>query len=124
MRLTSAVVTYVGVAVTVAGFALIAFAWGQTAGLEAVSLQVPYVVSGGLPGLGLILVGLTAVNVQAKRVAAAAQERRLETLAEIMQRIAVAVGASETPDAAGEGSGRVDDTSEIEPVDPARANPS
>jgi hypothetical protein len=58
--------TYVGVLLIAAGAVLIAVAWGKVAGLTNVGLQMPYVVSAGFTGLGLIASGLTVVNVSAK----------------------------------------------------------
>src|SRR5688500_13142031 len=49
---------WVGLFLTLVGFGLIAFAWGKTAGVLDVALQVPYLVSAGLTGLGLIMLGL------------------------------------------------------------------
>jgi hypothetical protein len=46
---------------------------------------MPYLVSAGLPGLGLILTGLVIVNVSARRQDAAARERQMATLTEAMR---------------------------------------
>src|SRR4051794_7970264 len=43
--------TYVGVAVVLIGFVLLAITWGQVAGETVVAAQLPYFVSGGLVGL-------------------------------------------------------------------------
>jgi hypothetical protein len=69
---------WIGLLVTAAGFALLAFTWGETAALIDVSQQVPYLVSGGLVGLGLILVGLLLVNLSVKRREAIDRSRQLE----------------------------------------------
>ncbi|MBV8693104.1 MAG: hypothetical protein JOY57_15715, partial [Actinobacteria bacterium] len=50
--------TFIGVAVAIAGFVLIMIAWGQVAGETQVYLQMPYVISAGLTGLALVMVGL------------------------------------------------------------------
>ena len=59
--------TWTGVAVSTIGLVLLVVAWGKTAGLTNVALQIPYLVSAGFTGIGLVLVGLTIVNVAAKR---------------------------------------------------------
>ncbi len=51
------------VAVVVAGFALLAFAWYRAADEPDVAVQIPYVVSGGLGGLALIAVGAVLTHV-------------------------------------------------------------
>jgi hypothetical protein len=74
----SPVPTYVGIGIAVLGFGLIAYAWSKVAGIaDNVALQMPYLVSGGLTGLGLVMVGVTIVNIAAKR--RDAQQRRQQT---------------------------------------------
>lgn len=105
MRPTSSVLLYVGLAVTAAGFALIAWTWGQVAPLESVALQLPYFVSGGLTGLGLIIVGAVILNVHAKRREAAQRERQTQQLLEILRQLSPAVGdaSAEPPEDEGRG---------------------
>jgi hypothetical protein len=81
----SLIPTYIGVVVALAGFGLIAYSWAKVAGLVDVWRQMPYLVSAGLPGLGLILTGLVIVNVSARRQDAAARERQMATLTEAMR---------------------------------------
>jgi hypothetical protein len=49
--------TLLGWAVITAGFVAIAAAWGQVQGTHVVAVQLSYMTSGGLLGLGLILLG-------------------------------------------------------------------
>ena len=65
--------TYFGVVLTAAGAILLVVAWGKVAGLTNVALQIPFVVSAGFTGLGLVATGLTVVNISAKQ--ADARER-------------------------------------------------
>lgn len=81
LRGASPVPTYVGMALVVVGFALLAIAWGGVAGEADVARQMPYLISGGMVGLGLILVGLTVVNVAVKRRDAAQRAQQIELLA-------------------------------------------
>ena len=87
LRPLSPVPTYIGIAVVAAGFVLLAVAWGGVAGESNVARQVPYLVSGGLFGVGLILVGLTIVNVSAKRRDSALRERQIQLLASALQQL-------------------------------------
>ena len=81
----SPVPTYVGIAVAALGFVLIAFAWGKVAGIaDNVALQLPYLVSGGLTGLGLVMVGVTIVNVAAKRRDAQERQQQTQLLADAL----------------------------------------
>ena len=77
--------TCIGVVVALAGFGLIGYSWAKVAGLVDVWRQMPYLVSAGLPGLGLILTGLVIVNVSARRQDSAARQRQMATLTEAMR---------------------------------------
>jgi hypothetical protein len=76
--------TYAGVLVALLGFALIGVAWAKVAGLVDVWRQMPYLLSAGLPGLGLVMTGLVIVNVSARRQDAAARARQMATLTEAL----------------------------------------
>ena len=81
----SPVPTYIGVAVALIGFALIGYAWAKVAALVDVWRQMPYVVSAGLPGLGLVMTGLVLINVSARRQDGAARARQMDMLGEALQ---------------------------------------
>ena len=83
----SHVLTFVGIAVTVLGFALIGYAWVKVAALIDVWRQMPYVVSAGLPGLGLVMTGLVVINVSARRQDGASRARQMATLAEALREL-------------------------------------
>lgn len=72
--------TWAGVLLSAAGIVLVVVAWGRTAGLTSVALQVPYVLSAGCTGLGLVAVGLTVVSISAKRADALARRQQLQEL--------------------------------------------
>jgi hypothetical protein len=56
---------WVGVVLVAAGVVLLFVAWAKTAGLTNVSLQIPYVISAGATGLGLVVVGLAVARIGA-----------------------------------------------------------
>jgi hypothetical protein len=70
--------------VCLAGFLLLLLTWSNIAGEADVALQLPYLVSGGLTGLGLIIVGVLVVNISVKRQDAAERRRQQEQLAELI----------------------------------------
>lgn len=76
--------TYVGVVLVLVGFVLLAVTWGQVAGETNVAAQLPYFVSGGLVGLGLIMVGLTTVSIAAKRRDTQLRAQQMELLADAL----------------------------------------
>lgn len=81
---SSVVPTYAGIGVVAIGFVLIAIGWAEVAGLLKVALQVPYLVSAGLTGLALVMVGLVIVSVAVKRQDAAERTRQLERLTTVL----------------------------------------
>ena len=62
---------YITTALIVAGFLLIALAWNGAASEFLVDKQIPFVVSGGLTGIGMIVAGCTLAIVQEVRRSAA-----------------------------------------------------
>lgn len=91
LRPLSPVPTYLGIAVAVLGFLLIAIAWGAVAGQTNVALQMPYLVSGGITGLALVMVGLTVVSVAARRRDAVLREQQTALLADALRELGAAV---------------------------------
>lgn len=55
--------TWIGVVLVAAGFGVIFFTWGEVAGVLNVAQQLPYIVSGGIAGLALVIVGVMIVDV-------------------------------------------------------------
>lgn len=76
---------YLGVLLALAGFAMLGIAWAKVAGLVDVWRQMPYLLSTGLPGLGLIMTGLVIINVSARRQDGAARARQMSTLTEALR---------------------------------------
>ncbi|MDP1819692.1 MAG: hypothetical protein Q8K58_07320 [Acidimicrobiales bacterium] len=74
-----------GLALVVAGFIALFLAWNGAAGLDHVEGQIPYLLSGGLVGVGLIGAGLTVVNVQSRRQDHAELLGKLEELVEALR---------------------------------------
>jgi hypothetical protein len=76
-----------GMGVCVLGFILIAVAWGQVAAETQVHLQLPYVVSAALVGLGLVIVGLTVLDVATRQRDVLDHDRQIAQLINIMEEI-------------------------------------
>ncbi|HET6793493.1 MAG TPA: hypothetical protein VFH45_03570, partial [Acidimicrobiales bacterium] len=53
-------------------------------GQADVFLQMPYLLSAGLPGLGLVMVGLVVINVSARRQDGARRARQMAALGEVL----------------------------------------
>jgi hypothetical protein len=50
-----------GIAYCIAGFVLIFLGWNGTASKDTETAQIPYIVSGGIAGLGLVVVGAALI---------------------------------------------------------------
>jgi hypothetical protein len=97
----SPLLVYFGLTLIVAGFATLAFTWGKVAGLLAVPLQLPFITSGGLVGLGLVVVGLGFTSLAVKRREAFARVRKLQKLAATLDSIASGVAARDRSEEVG-----------------------
>lgn len=91
LRNGSSQVTVAGLVVALIGFVLVAVAWGQVAGEAHVFLQLPYLVSAGFTGIGLMLVGLTTLNVAARQRDAVERRRQVEHLVAILEQLQAAL---------------------------------
>jgi hypothetical protein len=99
--LRAGVGVWVGLFIAAAGFGLIAFTWSKVAALVNVALQLPYMLSGGFVGLGLVMLGLLVVNLAVKRKEAFDRHRQLEEVREALVRLREAIEApaeEEDPD--------------------------
>lgn len=76
----SNVPTFVGLGLAVVGFLVIGVAWDGAARQNWVPAQFPYLISGGIAGLGLIIVGVTVVIIQVMRNSALDRTAELERL--------------------------------------------
>lgn len=87
---------YIAVAMMAGGFLLIVLGWNGAANLDRVPGQVPYLISGGLAGIGLVAGGLTLAVIQELRRGTLAVTERLAELTEIIAQGAAASGTGPT----------------------------
>jgi hypothetical protein len=78
------------------GLLIIGLAWNGAAGVDFVQGQVPYLLSGGAFGLGLIVLGATFIVVQNSRRDRQALEAQLRELNATLARMASAPGRAGT----------------------------
>jgi hypothetical protein len=79
--------TYLGVLVAAAGFVMLVIGWSDVAGTVDVGRQMPYLMSTGLPGVALVMVGLVMVNVSIRRQDSAERSRQMSALTEALAQL-------------------------------------
>jgi hypothetical protein len=89
--------TYIAVAMMAGGFLLIVLGWNGAANLDYVQGQLPYVISGGLAGVGLIGGGLALAIIQELRRGTLAVTEMLAELTEIVSQGASGGGPTAVP---------------------------
>ena len=72
----------------VGGFGLIAFTWWKVSDLTNIAQQLPYFVSGGLTGLGLVIVCAALLVVEARGRDDAQREARAQALVDALKALA------------------------------------
>jgi hypothetical protein len=75
-----------GIAYCLAGLFLIFLGWNGAASYDREPAQIPYVVSGGLGGLALVVIGASLLVVQSQRADRAAMQASIEDLRAAIER--------------------------------------
>ncbi|HEX3900585.1 MAG TPA: hypothetical protein VHW74_15610 [Mycobacteriales bacterium] len=78
---------YLGVVVAAVGFVLLVIGWSDVAGTVDVGRQMPYLMSTGLPGIALVMVGLVVVNISIRRQDSAERARQMSALTETLDKL-------------------------------------
>ena len=91
LRADSPAPTWIGVGLIGLAFVVIAYTWGKVAELTSVPLQLPYFISGGITAIALVLVGITVINLAAKRRDAIERDRQIEQLTSAMAELRAAI---------------------------------
>jgi hypothetical protein len=84
---SSPALVYAGVVAVVAGFALLFLAWSEVAAQSDVWRQMPFVISAGFPGLGLIMTGLVMASVGVRRQEGLRRQRQMAALTEALRSV-------------------------------------
>ena len=82
-----------GIGYIVAGLALIFLGWNGAASYDRAESQIPYLISGGLAGLALVIVGAGLLVVQALRAGRNETAAEIADLREAVERLASGGGA-------------------------------
>ena len=80
MRGPARIATYLGRILTAVGFLLIVMAWNGAASLDFIQGQFPFLLSGSMPGLGLIIIGAGLEYIQTARQLTAKRAKQMAEL--------------------------------------------
>jgi hypothetical protein len=83
-----------GIAYCIAGFVLIFLGWNGTASKDTETAQIPYIVSGGIAGLGLVVVGAALIVAHSLRTDRVELRGAIEDLRAAIERGAPVAAAS------------------------------
>jgi hypothetical protein len=83
----------IGLFLAIAGFVAIFFGWNGAAGQNREPAQIPYLISGGAIGLGLVVLGAALIVSESHRRDRAVLERQLQELNDSIGRLASATSA-------------------------------
>lgn len=83
-----------GIGLAVAGFLLVFLGWNGAASYDRVPAQFPYLISGGVAGLCLVILGAAMVVVQNARQDRAQLQETIAELRDAVERLAAAQTAS------------------------------
>jgi hypothetical protein len=86
-RFGASVWVYAGVLAAAAGFGLIAYSWSKVAGELNVGLQLPYLISAGLVGLGVVIVGVALAHFAALHRDSLDRTRQMEQVSGLLKSI-------------------------------------
>lgn len=90
-----------GIGYCLVGVALILLGWNGAASYDKVESQMPYLISGGLAGLALVIIGAGLLVVQAQRQNRAALQSSITDLRDAIDRLIEISTAGSTPAVSG-----------------------
>jgi hypothetical protein len=93
-----------GIAYCIAGFVLIFLGWNGTASHDREPEQIPYIVSGGIAGLGLVVVGAALIVAHSLRTDRVELRGAIEDLRSAIERAAAAPGPAAVAESGSSGA--------------------
>jgi hypothetical protein len=83
-----------GIGLAVLGFLLLFLGWNGAASFDRVPAQIPYLISGGLAGLSVVVLGAALLVINAQRQDRAAMLSALAEIREAVERLAMSSGGA------------------------------
>lgn len=106
MQHSNSLTTWIGLLLAAVGFGIIWRAWDGASNLDYIQGQFPYLISGGITGLGLIVLGVGLLLIEALRRDAARRRDQLERLTAVMRELHALLAPADPYDPSGVGEYR------------------
>jgi hypothetical protein len=87
LRVNASTGVWAGLGVAALGFGLIFFSWIKVAATLDVGRQIPYVVSGAMSGLALIVIGIAVVDMAVRRQDRLERRQQLALMRTILEEL-------------------------------------
>jgi hypothetical protein len=78
---------WLGLSLAACGFLAIIFSWIRVAALVDVAQQMPYVVSGGMGGIGLVIVGVGIIDMAIRRQDRVERQQQIQQMGRVLQEL-------------------------------------
>lgn len=98
---TASTAVWAGLVLVAAGFTSIFYSWSEVAALLNVAQQLPYLVSGGLAGLALVIVGVSVIDVAVRRQDSRERQQQLAQINRVLAELHEALDTESHPDTQG-----------------------
>ncbi len=99
MKLGAPAGVWAGLVIAALGFGTIFYSWVKVAGTLDVGLQMPYVVSGAMTGLGMIVIGIAVVDMAVRRQDRIERRQQLATMRHVLEELRAVMDKDRKPDA-------------------------
>jgi hypothetical protein len=97
VKLGASAGVWVGLVIAALGFGTIFYSWVKVAATLDVGRQMPYVVSGAMTGLGMIVIGIAVVDMAVRRQDRVERRQQLATMRHVLEELRVVMDKDRTP---------------------------
>ncbi|MBA2386478.1 MAG: hypothetical protein H0V69_05220 [Acidimicrobiia bacterium] len=103
-----------GIAYCIAGFVLVFLGWNGAASNDSASAQFPYLISGGIAGLGLVVVGAALIVAHSLRTDRVELRGSIDDLRSAVERMSASAGTAVASTGSSAGANRLAGTDNVE----------